>query len=305
MRNTILITLVILLVISLTACDLISNTPIWEYINGSSNEHKTETPEEPGDPEPEEPSDPESPEQPKPEEPSDPESPEQPKPEEPSDPEVTDIPSSMVLKKLGELEYYLYTPANPTKNMTLIVYLHGGTNRKEDVGALLTLDGFPKYLYEGYYEDLRAYVVVPKLTEDYKGWVNAADEVEALISEIHATCATDPEKVALTGHSMGGTGAYQLQARMPELFACVAPMSGSIQVSDRTLKALSKTKIWAFVGTADTVVDPDGSRNIINALVELGANAKITELEGATHFDVPSLVYKNAELIGWLVRCGE
>lgn len=31
----------------------------------------------------------------------------------------------------------------------------------------------------------------------------------------------------------------------------------------------------------------------------------ITELEGATHADVPSLAYKNADFMQWLVQCGE
>ena len=93
--------------------------------------------------------------------------------------------------------------------------------------------------------------------------------------------------------------------RSPETFACIAPMSGSVQNTDKNLTALGKTKIWAFVGTEDTVVDPNSSKTIITALKENGANAQITELEGATHFDVPELVYKNPELIQWLINCGQ
>ena len=33
-----------------------------------------------------------------------------------------------------------------------------------------------------------------------------------------------------------------------------------------------------------------------------GANAEITELDEATHFDVPSLAYKKDNLIKWLVN---
>ena len=41
------------------------------------------------------------------------------------------------LKRCGELKYYLYTPTDPTDQMPLIVYLHGGTNKNLDVTALL------------------------------------------------------------------------------------------------------------------------------------------------------------------------
>lgn len=215
------------------------------------------------------------------------------------------IPSTMELKKVGNLQYYLYTPSNPTSNMPLIIYLHGGTNKKADVTALLTTEGFPKYLYDGYYGNLRAYVAIPKLDNSYKGWVNVSSQIRDLIKTLNTNYAIDMGKIALTGHSMGGTGTYQLQTKLSNTFACIAPMSGSIQNTQENLTALSKTKIWAFIGTEDTIVSPDSSREIIKALKEKGANAKITELNGATHFDVPSLAYKNPDLIQWLVDCGK
>lgn len=220
-------------------------------------------------------------------------------------PEYPLILSTMELKKVGCLEYYLYTPNNPTSNMPLIVYLHGGTNKKADVTALLTTEGFPKYLYDGYYGDLRAYVAIPKLDNSYKGWADVSNQIRDLIKSLHTDYTIDMKKIALTGHSMGGTGTYQLQIKLPNTFACIAPMSGSVQNTKTNLVALSKTKIWAFVGTVDAIVNPDSSRVIIKALSAQGANAKITELEGATHFDVPSLVYKDDALIQWLVTCGE
>lgn len=215
------------------------------------------------------------------------------------------IPSTMELKKVGNLQYYLYTPSNPTSNMPLIIYLHGGTNKKADVTALLTTEGFPKYLYDGYYVNLRAYVAIPKLDNSYKGWVDVSSLIRDLIKTLNTNYAIDMGKIALTGHSMGGTGTYQLQTKLSNTFACIAPMSGSIQNTQENLTALSKTKIWAFIGTEDTIVSPDSSREIIKALKEKGANAIITELNGATHFDVPSLAYKNPDLIQWLVDCGK
>lgn len=219
--------------------------------------------------------------------------------------ESTEIPATMELKKLGKLQYYLYSPQNPTKDMPLIIYLHGGTNKKADVTALLTTEGFPKWLNDGYYGDLRAYVAIPKLDSGYKGWVDIYEQIRNLVKDMNKNYHISMSMVALTGHSMGGTGAYQLQVKLPNTFACVAPMSGSIKNTEENLAALSKTKIWAFVGTADTVVEPDASRVIIGALQNKGANARITELDGATHFDVPALVYKNEDLIQWLVRCGK
>lgn len=216
---------------------------------------------------------------------------------------VDNTAGAMTLKELGDLKYYLYCPNNPTDDMPLIIYLHDGTNKNLDVTALLATDGFPKYLNDGYYGDLRAYVVVPKLESTYKGWVNIYEKIRDLIRSMKNDYSVG--KVALTGHSMGGTGTYQVQIKLPNSFDCIAPMSGSVQNTDANIAALSKTKVWAFVGTDDTIVDPDSSRAVICALQDNGADARITELDGATHFDVPSLAYKDNDFIQWLVNCGE
>ena len=211
----------------------------------------------------------------------------------------------MELKTVGKLKFYLYVPSDPSNEMPLIIYLHGGTNKKADASALLMTDGFPMYLYEGFYGDLRAFVAVPKLEETYTGWVNVSDQIRDMIKSISTEYHIDMSRIALTGHSMGGTGTYQLQTKLQNTFACIAPMSGSVKNTPENVTALAKTKIWAFVGTADTIVDPDSSRTIIGILTNQGADAKITELDGATHFDVPSLAYKDPQLIEWLVSCGE
>ncbi len=215
------------------------------------------------------------------------------------------IPSKYELKSLGNLQYYLYTPSNPTNNMSLIMYLHGGTNKKLGVESLLTTDGFPKYLYDGYYGNLRAYVVIPKLANNYTGWVDIYNELRNLIKVMNANYQIDLNKVSLTGHSMGGTGTYQIQIKLSNTFACIAPMSGSIRNTEENLNALSKTKIWAFVGTNDTIVDPASTRTIINSLKNMGSNARITEFNGTNHFGVPSLGYKNSDFINWLVNCSK
>lgn len=219
--------------------------------------------------------------------------------------ETINIPSKFELKSIGNLQYYLYTPSNPTNNMSLIMYLHGGTNKVQEVESLLTTDGFSKYLYDGYYGDLRAYVVIPKLDNNYTGWVDIYEILRDLIKSMNTNYGIDLNKVSLTGHSMGATGTYQVQVKLSNTFACIAPMSGSIKNNEENLNALSKTKIWAFVGANDTIVDPTSTKTIIDALKKMGAYAKITEFDETDHFGVPSLGYKNIEFINWLVNCSK
>ena len=209
---------------------------------------------------------------------------------------------SFAVSESENINYWLFTPANATENMPLIVYLHGGSGKGNDINTL-TANGFCMWVSEGRFDDTPAYILFPQLTTSYKGWPNNRTGVRDLITEIVRTCAIDRENISLVGHSMGGTGAYNLAAAYPSLFARVMPMSGSVTDTERNRTALSQMPLWAIVGSADTIVSPDTSIEFVAALQETGADAQITILEGATHFDVPERAFldEDLDIVGWLI----
>ena len=213
--------------------------------------------------------------------------------------------SKLELKTIGNLQYYLYVPKNATNGMPLIMYLHGATFKNLDILELLKTDGFPKYVNDEIYGDLRSYVVIPKIDSNTKNWVDISDKLEELIKSLNTNYGIDLNRVSLTGHSIGGTGTYQLQIKLPTTFACIAPMSGFIKNSDENINAVSKTNIWAFVGAKDTVISPNSTKQAIKLLKDKGANAKLTEYQNADHFSVPVMGYKDNELIKWFVDCSK
>ena len=113
----------------------------------------------------------------------------------------------------------------------------------------------------------------------------------------------DPGNISLTGHSMGGTGTWNLAAAYPTLFARIAPLSGSVGNTSDTASILRNTPVWAFVGSADTIVPPESSEEVVTLLLESNADASITVFDGADHFTVPQLTYLDSSinLIGWLI----
>lgn len=113
---------------------------------------------------------------------------------------------SLMTEPFGELKYWLYTPSDPTEDMPLIVYLHGGSGKGDDLELITAADGFPQYLRDGKLGDVRAYVVIPQLPSSQKGWANAAAAVRSLIQATVSEFDIDKENISLTGHSMGGTG---------------------------------------------------------------------------------------------------
>ena len=210
---------------------------------------------------------------------------------------------SINTSQLGTFRYWLYTPSDPTENMPLIVYLHGGSGKGDDLNLITAVDGFPQYLQSGQLGDVRAYVVIPQLPSTQKGWVNAAESISGLIDHTVSTYKINKSNISLTGHSMGGTGTWNLACTYPSLFAHIAPLSGSIRNTPDIVGKLKNIPIRAFVGSADTIVPPDSSKEVIAALKAAGGSAEITVFDGADHFSVPSLTFldTNIDLIGWLI----
>ena len=219
--------------------------------------------------------------------------------------ESTLMEGTLRTSAVGELNYLLYTPEKPREHLPLILYLHGGSGKGNDLRLLFEADSLPKFLQEGQIANLDAYVVMPQLPANQKGWEGILPSIEELITEMEQTYGIDANRVSLTGHSMGGTGVWSLVLKNPELFSAAAPLSGSVRMTaGQNLQKLADLPIWAFAGTADTIVPPASSEQFVELLKQENAAAKITLLEGDTHFDVPTSVYldKKLDLLGWLIK---
>ena len=203
-----------------------------------------------------------------------------------------------------ELNYWLYIPDNESDNMPLIVYLHGGSGKGDDLDMIVGTEGFPKYVKDGIITDINAYILFPQCPTEEKGWNTLADPLETLINEISENYSIDTDRISLTGHSMCGTGVWSISLAKPYLFSRIAPMSGSVETTENTVEILSDIPVRAFVGENDTIVDPASSEEMISELQKRGADAEIVIFENASHFNVPSLAYlnENIDIVGWLTQ---
>lgn len=202
----------------------------------------------------------------------------------------------------GALRYLLYRPGTVTPGMPLVIYLHGGSGKGDDLALLTRGEGFPQYLKDGMLGEVPAYVVMPQLPAEKRGWAEAADELFALIGRICEEYEIDPNQVSLTGHSMGGTGAWAIAAKEPELFSCVVPVSGSVKITPENVNALAGLPVRAFVGEDDTIVSPESSQRFVAALQRAGGDAEVTTLPRADHFSVPE-AYLDSEyaILEWML----
>ena len=210
--------------------------------------------------------------------------------------------ASLETGEAGGLDYWLYAPPGARDGLPLIVYLHGGSGRGDDLELVMEAESLPKFLRDG---DLApsAYVLMPQLPSGETGWNAVTEGLAELIDAMVEECGADAGRVSLTGHSMGGTGAFAVAAALPERFSCVAPLSGSVRDSREMRAALADLPVWAIAGAQDDVVDPAAARDFLAALRAVNPDARYTEVEDAGHFDLPARAYLDGEigLVRWLL----
>lgn len=210
--------------------------------------------------------------------------------------------ASLETGEAGGLDYWLYAPPGARDGLPLIVYLHGGSGRGDDLELVMEAESLPKFLRDGDLA-LSAYVLMPQLPSGETGWNAVTEGLAELIDAVVEDCGADAGRVSLTGHSMGGTGAFAVAAALPERFSCVAPLSGSVRDSREMRAALSDLPVWAIAGAQDDVVDPAAARDFLAALRAVNPDARYTEVEDAGHFDLPARAYLDEEigLVRWLL----
>ena len=138
----------------------------------------------------------------------------------------------------------------------------------------------------------------PQLPDKYHSW--QVSQLEQLVEHSVESLNVDPDRVYLTGLSMGGRGSWALAAKTPERFAAVIPICGGGK--PRTASQLLNVPIWAFHGDADRVVPVDETKEMVKSIKEQGGEkVKMTIYPGVNH-NSWSRTYANPEIYQWLLK---
>lgn len=145
------------------------------------------------------------------------------------------------------------------------------------------------------------FVVVIPQAEGF-GWQAGSANAQralAILDQVLKDFRIDPKRQYLTGLSMGGMGTWSLAAAHPDRFAAIVPICG--RGDPKTADKLKDLPCWAFHGEADTVVPPEGSRQMIEAIKKAGGNPKYTEYPKVGH-NSWDRAYATDELYAWLLE---
>ena len=189
------------------------------------------------------------------------------------------------------LPYLLYSPETSVP-VPLILFLHGSGERGVDL-VHVGDEGLPEILAN---LPEAAFVVTPQCPENTR-WTDHLGALGTLLDTVVAEYDVDPNRLYLTGLSLGGQGAWYLAARNPERFAALVPVCGrsNPEAADR-LKTLPT---WVFHGAADDTVPVSESEKMVAALERAGSNVKFTAYSGVGH-NSWSKAYGEPELYTWL-----
>ena len=211
-----------------------------------------------------------------------------------------------------KLPYRLLEPRSPCSGTyPLVVFLHGAGERGDDNVKPL-IHGVKTFATDEYRKKFPCFVIAPQCPTG-KRWVEVdwskdshtmpekpSDPMRltlALIESLKSEFPIDPNRVYITGLSMGGYGSWDAIQRHPELFAAAAPVCGGGDPAGA--ERMVDIPVWAFHGDKDTAVKPHRSRDMIAAIEKAGGKPKYTEYPGVGHNSWVK-AYSTPELYEWM-----
>lgn len=184
----------------------------------------------------------------------------------------------------------------------LILFLHGSGERGSNNESQLNNDanGAMRLLDDANLALQPVFMVAPQCPTN--GWWSGAtlETAISLIDQMAAQYHVDPDRIYLTGLSMGGMGAWSGVTAHPERFAAVVPMSGNGATDAATVERVRAIPLWFFHAANDGTVGVAGSDAIVAALRDAGADTVYTRYATGGHVIWP-VAYAHPQLFPWLV----
>jgi predicted peptidase len=215
------------------------------------------------------------------------------------------------ITKTIDTDYLVFLPkdydAKSNTKHPLMLVLHGAGERGTNVWRA-DIHGPSKYIAK--HPEFPFIMISPICPAGDGYWSN--DVVLALLDNCIKKYNADPERIYVTGLSMGGYGTWSLAIAHPGKFAAAIPICGggeTIKVhlgrlgylKPETKAALKTLPIWAFHGSKDSAVPVDESEHMVKAFRALGnENVKLTIYPGVEHNSWEQ-TYNNPEIYDWLL----
>jgi predicted esterase len=203
------------------------------------------------------------------------------------------------------LPYYLFVPANydPRTKYPLVLCLHGAGEKGDNPWAVKNNSMAIVWARDTNQTKWPCFILVPQCPIT-GSWVYLPGPgsystdaipispelltVSDIVDSLLVKYSIDPDRLYITGLSMGGFATWDLIVRFPNKFAAAVPMSGAGDTSKAAL--IKHIPVWDFHGALDNVVPVRGSREMISALEKAGVPAVYTHCHNGDCIGLPDSI---------------
>jgi predicted peptidase len=179
------------------------------------------------------------------------------------------------------------------KTYPLLIYLHGSGSCGGETSKLSSAGIFKAASQR----DDRPFVVVAPHMPDYNGWWSV-ESLDAVLDHLLQTYDIDPDRVYLTGASLGAYGVWDWACHRPEAFAAIVPIAG--EGNDDWAEKLKNVPVWAFHGANDKAVALAEEERMVDAVKKAGGDARLTVYPNTGH-NAWDQAYRDPALYEWLL----
>ncbi|GEM_PF-1413894 len=207
------------------------------------------------------------------------------------------------------LAYRLFAP--PQMEMgalyPLVLYLHGAEGVGDDNVSQFNRPGFMVFVSSDNQTKHPCFLVTPQIsTKDFNAaagqypytWAAIRQKVTGLLTNLMTELPIDPERLYVTGASLGGIGVWSLITAYPDLFAAAVPIAGMGETAP--MKRITHLPLWTFHGVRDQTIPVSSTQRLVSELRRLGANTTYSEYASASHV-MFAAAYQTPELVDWVM----
>lgn len=202
-----------------------------------------------------------------------------------------------------EYKYVLYVPykLKADSHPPLLMFLHGSGERGDN-GIDQIMVGLGPALWKQ--KPNFPFVTILPQCHTNSNWLVDGPDGQAALAILKQTAAefkTDPDRVYLTGLSMGGSGTWSIAAMHPDMFAAIVPMCGRGELESAKTLGSAHLPVWNFCGDKDREQTVTFCRQMHEALTKAGTESHYTEYPGVGH-NCWDNAYGTPELYKWLLE---
>ena len=171
-----------------------------------------------------------------------------------------------------------YIPDKISEHPALLIQLHGAGERGEGENVeVVTVHGFAGVVTDQNLKD--CILLMPQCPRD-SFWVAKIERLKQFIDTMAEEYHVDKSRIYLCGLSMGGFGTWYTAMAYPQTFAAIAPCCGGGMAWNAGVLTMP---IRAFHGLKDTIVSPNHTIDMKNALQGWHPDFQCTLYEDAEH----------------------